>query len=252
MTKTGRWKIISILRSRNASSFYILFLVFAFCTLFYYFGELVNFAGWEALRWEFFYGVHDIHRLLFLAPIIYAAYVFGARATITMTILTLAAFLPRAFFISPYPDPLLRMLLFTVIAGVLGYLTARTVSEAEQRSRLQAQLTSDRDTLLRIMERMQDGVIIIGPDYRVRLMNQSMKRDFGEGVGPYCYERIRKLNAPCQTCPLPKVISGANERWEYTFPDGRTYEVLASPYIDADGTVCQLATFRNITSRKRS
>ncbi|MCK4723467.1 MAG: hypothetical protein KAT75_09185, partial [Dehalococcoidia bacterium] len=41
------------------------------------------------------------------------------------------------------------------------------------------------------------------------------------------------------------------ERWEYNFPDGRTYEVVASPFVDSDGEVCQLASFRNITQRKQ-
>jgi hypothetical protein len=102
----------------------ILFLLIALCALFYYFGELVDWAAWDILRANFFYGVHDIHRLLFLAPILYAAHVFGIRATIIVTIIAMMTFLPRALFISPYPDPLLRMVLFTVIAGTVGYLVA--------------------------------------------------------------------------------------------------------------------------------
>lgn len=96
-----------------------------FCTLFYYFGELVDWAAWEALRRNFFYGVHDIHRLLFLAPIIYAGYTARVRGAIIITLVSFVIFLPRAFFISPYPDPLLRMAIFTIFAGVIGYLVAR-------------------------------------------------------------------------------------------------------------------------------
>ncbi len=244
--------ILAVLRSRNPYSFYILFLLLGLCTLFYYFGELVDFAGWEALRWSIFYGVHDIHRLLFLAPILYAAYVFGIRATIIITIISANIVLPRALFISPYPDPMLRMLITIAIEGMLGYLTARNRRETEQRSRLEALLISERDRLLGILERMEDGVFITGPDYRIRFMNPSMIRDFGEGIGSYCYEYLQKFDYPChQICKLPNVINGAIERWEYNFPDGRTYEVLASPYIDSDGTACQLATFRNITQRKK-
>jgi len=240
------------LRSRSSLSFYSLFLLFGFCTLLYYFGELVDFAGWVALRWEFFYGVHDIQRLLFLAPIIYAGYVFGVKATLIITIVAIMTFLPRALFISPFPDPLLRTVLFTIIAGTMGYLTAKARSESERRSRLEALLISERDKLLGILERMEDGVFITGPDYRIRFMNPSMVRNFGEGIGSYCYEYLNKFDYPCQKiCKLPNVINGAIERWEYNFPDGRIYEVLASPYVDSDGTVCQLATFRNITQRQK-
>ncbi len=117
-------KHLGVLRSPNAFSFYILFLMWAAFTLFYYFGEIVEFAGWEALRWEFFYSVHDVHRLLFLAPVLYAAYIFGMKATIVLTIISAMTFLPRALFISPYPDPVARMLISTLAIGIMGYLTA--------------------------------------------------------------------------------------------------------------------------------
>ena len=248
----NRQTIFAVLRSRNSYSFYTLFLLWGCCTLFYYFGELVDFAGWEALRWNFFYGVHDIHRLLFLAPIIYAGYVFGVKAAVIITIVAIMTFLPRALFISPFPDPILRTVLFAIIAGIMGYLTATTHRESERRNRLEALLISERDTMLGILERMEDGVLITGPDYRIRFMNPNMIRDFGECIGSHCYECLYNLDEPCQEiCKLPNVIGGAIEKWEYTFPDGRTYEVLASPYIDADATVCQLTTFRNTTQRKR-
>jgi PAS domain-containing protein len=225
--------------------------MFGFCTLFYYFGELVDFAGWKFLRWEFFYSVHDIHRLLFLAPIIYAGYVFGIKATIIMTIIVLMTFLPRAIFISPFPDPLLRMVLFTIIAGSMGYLTARVREESKRRLRVESLLISERDRLLGMLERMEDGVLIVGSDHQIRFMNPSMIRDFGEGVGASCYKCIHGRDEPCQGCKLLNVVNGQVERWEYIFPDGRTYEVVASPYRDLDGTICQLTTFRNVTQRRK-
>ena len=95
-------------------------------------------------------------------------------------------------------------------------------------------------------------MLITDPDYRIRYINPSMKRDFGEGVGSHCYEYLHNIDQPCKECKLPKVIDGETARWEYTFPDGTAYEVLASPCTDSDGTVCQLATFRNVTQRKKA
>jgi hypothetical protein len=127
----------------NIHKFYLLFFIFLICCIFYYFGEIVDFFNWDSLRWEFFYSVHDIHRLLFLVPIIYTAYYFGTRPTIIIILLTICAFLPRALFISPYPDPLLRASLFTVIAAVLGILFAR---ECDRRKRLERLLEKDNKT----------------------------------------------------------------------------------------------------------
>lgn len=243
-------KLRRLLGSPNAFSFYTIFLMWALCTLFYYFGEIVDLAGWETLRWEFFWSVHDVHRLLFLAPILYAGYVFGVRASIILTIISLMTILPRALFISPYPDPLARALVFIVAAGIMGYLTATVRKETRRRTALEALLKSERDKILGILELMQDGVLIIGPDHKIRFMNASVRRDFGEGVGTCCYQLLQGRDEPCPQCRLPVVLSGEVQRWEYVFPDGRKYEVLASPYKDADGRTCQLTTFRNITGRK--
>lgn len=241
----GRKTILVTLRSRNTYSFYLVFLMWGFCTLFYYFGELIDWAGWEPLRLEFFYSVHDFHRILFLVPLIYASYVFGMKAAVIITIIILMTFLPRAFLISPFPDPLLRMILFTIVAVAMACLTARVRSESERRNRLEVALRSERDKLLGILERMKDGVIIIGPDYRIRFLNQSMIDDFGKGLGACCYQYLYGYNEPCrENCGLEQVISGDMVMREYNLPDGRNYEVLASPYEDSEGVVCQLTVFR--------
>jgi len=243
---------LAVLLTRDPYRFYILFLLYGFCTLFYYFGELVDFAGWEALHWSFFYTVHDVHRLFFLVPIIYAAYVFGLKATVIITIVTVNTCLPRALFISPFPDALLRMLLFIAIAGTIGCLTAIVRSESRRRSRLETLLRSETGKFFRMLDGIEEEVLIIAPDYRIRFLSPSMIREFGEGIGSLCYEYLHKSNQPCrQVCKLPNVIKGAIERWESSFPDGRTCEVLASPYTDFDMVVCQLTIFRNITRGKK-
>lgn len=244
-------RVLAVLRRREFHRTFIIFL-FLYYSLVYYFGELVDFAGWEALRWDFFYSVHDVHRLFFLIPIIYAGYIFRVKWALITTLAAFIVFLPRALLISPFADPTIRVVLFTIVSGIIGTLTGMVRNEAERRSRLEAMIKSERDKLLGILERMEDGVLIIGPDYRIRYMNPGMVREFGERTGSYCYEYLHKLNSPCeQICKLPNVKAGATERWEYTFPDGRTYEVIGSPFVDTDGALCQLTTFRNITQRKK-
>jgi K+-sensing histidine kinase KdpD len=98
---------------------------------------------------------------------------------------------------------------------------------------------------------MEDGVVIIGPDYRVRFQNPSMTREFGDGVGLNCYAYLHSLDEPCgDTCQLKTVIQGVTKRWEYSHPNGRTYEVVASPVMDSDRVVCLLAVYRNISHYK--
>jgi len=216
------------------------------------FGELVEWVAWEALRSEFFYGIHDVHRLLFLVPIVYAGYTARIKGALIVTMVAFAIFLPRAFFISPFPDPLLRMLLFVIFAGVVGVLVGTIRNQTIKSERLEAVITSERDKLLRIVDGMADGVVITGPDYRIRFMNSKMVGAFGEGTGRTCYKHLHNVNAPCQQeCYIPSVINnGVIGKWECKFPSGSTYEVVAAPYVDTDGAVCQISIFRDITERK--
>ncbi|MCK4273438.1 MAG: hypothetical protein KAW90_01000 [Dehalococcoidales bacterium] len=232
---------------------FIMPLLLVFCTLFYYFGELVDWAAWDALRSNFFYGVHDIHRLLFLAPIVYAGYTARVKGALIVTIVAFVIFLPRAFFISLYPDPLLRMMLFVIFAGVIGALVGTIRNQTIRSQQLEAMLTIKRDKLLKIVDGMADGIVITGPDYRIRFMNTKMVEFFGEGTGLTCYKHLRNLDAPCQQeCHIPDVINNEEiNRWECSFPDGKIYEIVAAPYVDADGTVCQISIFRDITQRKK-
>ncbi len=121
---------------------FVLPLLLLVCTVFYYFGELVDWAAWNSLRASFFYGVHDVHRLLFLAPIVYAAYYARVKGAVIITLVSFVIFLPRAFFISPYPDPLLRMCLFIVFAGVIGVLVGIVRNQTARAGQLEATVST--------------------------------------------------------------------------------------------------------------
>jgi len=107
---------------------WILFMLFAACLLFYYLGEILNIFKLDFLRTEIFYTVHDLHRLFFLVPIIYASYHFGIKGAVVSVTFIFLSLLPRAFFISPYPDPFLRMTAFMIVACIVGVFTARVTA----------------------------------------------------------------------------------------------------------------------------
>jgi signal transduction histidine kinase len=163
---TMKWLKPSYLRSALAvlkTRHFILFTLFGICTLFYYFGELVDFAGWKALHLELWYTVHDIHRLLFLVPIVYASYFFGIRGTIIVTVASLVACLPRAIFISTFPDATPRTVLFTVSVGAIGSLIAmrkqfelELVKLNELKSELLTQKTNQLEEISREVTKLEE------------------------------------------------------------------------------------------------
>ena len=234
-------------RIYNAHRLYMLPVLIVLCTLFYYFGELIDWATWNSIRSEFFYSVHDVHRLVFLAPIIYAGYYGRIKGAIIITLVTFMIFLPRAFFISPYPDPFLRMLLFTVIAGVIGVLTGATRNEADKFRKLEALVRTDKARLLNIIDSMSDGVLITGPDHTIRFMNSTLVQSFGKGVNEPCYKHIYHLTDPCEQCTMADVINEKQVRKREYRSGDTIYDVVSAPYTDVDGATCQLSIFRQLS-----
>jgi len=121
----------------NAVQISILTILCLYYPLIYYFGELIDHFGWEALRWDFFYTVHDIHRVVFLVPILFAAYFFKIKGTVITTIFALAVFLPRGLLLSPYPDPMSRMVVFIIFALGLGIFVAKLANKIEKLTKTQ-------------------------------------------------------------------------------------------------------------------
>ena len=161
--------------NHNFFSFYALFFLFWVCTLLYYFGELVDFAGWRALRWEFFYNVHDIQRLFFFAPVIYACYFFGVKAMVIVTAASLIVFLPRAIFISPFHDALPRALLFTIIAGVACSFIRIARNKIKQCTSVECVVGNERNEVVGVRNRIEAGVFTAGP-LEVDLSRRLVKR----------------------------------------------------------------------------
>ena len=226
----------------------IIFFLLAFCSLIYYFGELIDWAAWNAIRNDFFFGIHDVHRLLFLAPIIYAGYVARVRGAIIITLVSFIIFLPRAFFISPFPDPLLRMVLFIIFAGVIGSLVGVIRNQSEASSKREATIIAERNRFKDILNGLADGIIITDNNHIIRYMNSKFVDVFGDGTGSTCYQHLHNADPPCnENCRISSVIKhGTIERWQCRFPNNKSYEVIAAPFVDDDGTLCQISIFRDI------
>lgn len=147
-------------------------------------------------------------------------------------------------------NALLDIVLLATLGATIGPFAGG--NESEWARYLERVLRSERDRLVGMLNAMEEGVALVGLDRKIRFMNPSMVRQFGNGTGLYCYEHLHHFDEPCNDiCKLPKVLQGATERWEYAFADGRTYEVIGAPFADSDQMPCMLATFRNVTQRKQ-
>ena len=236
----------------NFKRYFIATILFSGATIVYYFGELVNFLHLDELHWSIFYTIHDFQRLLFLIPITYISLHFRVKGVIAAILLTSIALLPRAVFISPFFDSTLRTTIFMIVATGFGLFCAMLSKEREKSKKLEANI-AETDQFKTMLEKLYEGIFIVGPDYKIRFCNSRMRKNFGDGVGSYCYDYLPEQTKPCefQPCHFLRLMKDDTYKWEYMFKDGRVFETVASPFIDSDGQLCQLTAIREITQRKR-
>ena len=98
----------------------------------------------------------------------------------------------------------------------------------------------------------QSGIslILIGPDYRIRYMNQTMASLYGEQTGQLCHKLLAGSDTPCDYCLKEYRLSGTSP-CIISHPCGTTFSVVTLPFIDNDGAECILELLRDITTENR-
>jgi signal transduction histidine kinase len=133
---------------------WIIAAMVAVLTLVYYAGHtpLAHFGGFLTTAYP-----HDLHRVLFLFPIIYAAVAFRIRGALSVSAAFLCVVLPRAFFYSPYSDPLVRSLLSTLLMMFAGFLVAALVNRVEEEEKARAELSRAHQELAAYVQRLKEN-----------------------------------------------------------------------------------------------
>jgi signal transduction histidine kinase len=134
----------------------ILTALLALC-IFQYYVDQTPLIGMPFFSNSFFTGVHDANRALFLIPIIYAALIFRVRGSLITSLIFLVAVLPRALFLSPYPNPLFRALVFVVFATLIGFLTAIELNRVEREKKTSAELSAAYQKLSEYTQKLKDS-----------------------------------------------------------------------------------------------
>ncbi len=118
-------------KGRQSYHWWIITALMVLCTLVYY-ADQAPLLGIPQLTNNLSTTVHDLHRTLFLIPILYASVLFRVRGGLITTFAFLCIVLPRALLISSYPDPLLRPLVFVTVAAFVSLLIATQLNRIER------------------------------------------------------------------------------------------------------------------------
>jgi PAS domain S-box-containing protein len=146
-------KVLTLL---GRAHFWIIVLLFLLCILLHYPEQLLFFrhaAGGSLLGLQ----RHALERILFLAPVVYAANVFGFTGGWVSLGFALAAMLPRVILVSPQPrDAAFETALTALIGGLINSWLASRRREIGRREQTILKLEAVRRELQRISRRFQE------------------------------------------------------------------------------------------------
>jgi signal transduction histidine kinase len=125
--------------------------------IFQYYVDRTPLAKTAFFGQSFFTGIHDLNRVIFLIPVIYASLVFRVRGSLITSLVFLIAVLPRAMFISTFPNPLARALTFVVFAALVGYLLAIELNRVEREKKIRDELVTVNRQLLENIQKLEES-----------------------------------------------------------------------------------------------
>lgn len=153
--------------------------------------------------------------------------------------------IPRSAILSLNAIPLFEA---ERIAGVAAF-----GSDITHLRQIEAALHYERDRLKNILDVMEDAVFIVNEQYEFEYVNPALTAQFGEVRGRKCHEFFHDNPSACVWCRNPEVFSGKSLSWEWCFPKtGKTYLLLDMPILNAEGDLCKLEIFHDITKLKHA
>lgn len=176
-----------------------LWIIAAFMVIFSlsYYADHVD-LSWLPFGQRFFTEeyVHDLHRLLFLIPMLYCAAVFRFKGALVISIITLCIVLPRALLFSPHPDPVLRALVFSAIASIATIAFGLERDRRQNESKANRDLENNANLLMASEARYRDlfnsasdAIVIRDLEGNIFEVNQAMSSLTG-----YTSDELTKMN----------------------------------------------------------
>ncbi len=129
------------------------------------------------------------------------------------------------------------------ISGVSFDITARKEAETIIRQ--------ERQRFFSLLDMLPAFVCLVAPDCTLPFVNRQFKEIFGDPEGRLCHELIFSRPEPCEGCKtLPVFETRQPAEYEWTSPQGKTYQIHDYPFDDIDGSPMVLELGIDITERK--
>ena len=133
------------------------------------------------------------------------------------------------------------------------YAVVTTFADITERKHAEQKVFEERQKFNNILDVLTPYVVLLTPDYHVAFANREFRRRFGESQGKRRYEFLFDRTEPCKIGETHKVLgSGQGQDWDWTGPDGRSYEIHDFPFTDTDGSRLILEMGIDVTERKQA
>jgi len=184
-------KITNTLRNPG---FWLIIAVMVLITIPYY-GDSLKHPGFiTQLTTDLGLTRHAFERILYLAPIVWAGFLFGWRGAFYISLAALACMLPRIIFISDYlADSIIETASVFVLGNVISISFASLRREREYRKQLevtQQNLKESEERYRSLFENAIDGIWIHDLEGNFTSFNRASEKIIG-----YSREDIFKMNA---------------------------------------------------------
>jgi PAS domain S-box-containing protein len=128
-----------------------------------------------------------------------------------------------------------------------------SLNDVTKKKLAEEELINERQRFYDVLEMLPAYLVLLTPDYHVAFANRFFRERFGESLGRRCFEYLFGRTEPCEICETYKVLkTGLPQRWEWTGPDDRNYDIYDFPFTDIDGSPLIMEMGIDITERKKA
>lgn len=195
---------------------------------------------------------HEVHDILAVGAVLFAAYKYSPSLGVAAIFLFLAAHIPYVIVeFSGHGPEFMRILAIAFIA-FFGLTLVSLLRKEERKVRKEI------EEWQATFDAVSDPISIHDINFKVVNVNkaftQTIKRGREEIIGQFCYQLMHRTDEPCLTCPFVKAISSGEVAAEEFFEQnlGMYVRMSASPLFDESGNITGCVhIITDITERKR-
>jgi PAS domain S-box-containing protein len=144
------------------------------------------------------------------------------------------------------------------VAGISADISERkqveaALRESEARRHAAEAAAAERQRFLDVLDTLPVILDIIRPDGRIEWANRAYRESLGDNTGKLCFQSQFGRDTFCTECQAFTPLKTCRpHHWEWTLPNGRTFDIFNYPFLGADGTPAILEMDIDITDRRHA